>query len=73
MYWIDSTVPPPVGLVNGKHYLEETWQGASEADIDITVAAIANMTKIHPEFVGHRRISYSFRQLDFETWLVGYF
>ncbi len=49
---------------DGKKYLDNN-EGALE--INITLQVLEEFQKVHPEFIGHRRITYSVRVLDPEV------
>ena len=57
LYMLDTN--PAYNESNGKHYLDLNGDRA----IDLTLDLIKNVSLENPDFIGHRRISYSHRQL----------
>lgn len=52
---------------NGKKFFDEDGQ-SGDKDVEIAEELVKNFSEIHREFVGHRRISYSFRQNPMSTF-----
>jgi len=51
-------------MTNGKNFLDEN----GDLDVQITQEVSRNFSALHPEFVGHNRISYTTRFIDSEKF-----